>query len=244
MHFHPAQQRRAHIEAHGRVVVNDTHNAIPIVEDTAEGLFSKRNGKLAGTFGTIGCFSFQATKTITTGEGGFVLTDDPKIGDTLRLYREHGMRPSKRYWHEAAGFNFRLSNLQCAVGCAQLERVGGFLKQRKAMAKAYYAAFASMKGVTPQYYEKEVDGNVWAVAVKLDKKAYPQGRDKVIAQLAEAGIESRPGFYPFSVMPLYQTGKLPVSEDVGLNVVSVPSFPSLTAGEIGRVCDALKKLAR
>ncbi|MBI4348453.1 MAG: DegT/DnrJ/EryC1/StrS family aminotransferase [Elusimicrobia bacterium] len=217
---------------------------VAVVEDTAEGLFSKYRGRLAGTLGEIGCYSFQATKTITTGEGGFVVTDDAALAERLRLFRNHGMSPSKRYWHEVAGFNFRLTNLQAAVGCAQLERVDEFLAQRRHMAEGYARELKRVPGATPQHVEKEVDINVWAVGVKLDPKAYPQGRDAVIDQLEKAGIETRPGFFPFSVMPVYRAPRLPVSETVGLNVISLPSFPTLTDDEIASVCSELARLAR
>lgn len=226
-----------------RILESCRDAGVAVVEDTAEGLFSKYRGRLAGTLGELGCYSFQATKTITTGEGGFVLTDDEALYERLHLFRNHGMSPSKRYWHEVAGFNFRLTNLQAAMGCAQLERVEDFLAQRRHMAASYARELQRVPGAATQHVEKDVDINVWAVAVKLDPKAYPQGRDAVIDQLARAGIETRPGFYPFSVMAVYKAPRLPVAESVGLNVVSLPSFPTLTDEEIAAVCSGLAKLA-
>ncbi len=217
---------------------------IPLIEDAAQAVFSKYRGRYAGTFGSAGCFSFHATKTITTGEGGFVLTPDAGLFERMRVLRDHGMRSGKRYWHDVLGYNFRLTNLQAAVGCAQMARRGEFLEARKRMVRSYLARLAGIPGVAPQYFPPEVEPAVWAVAVKLDAKAFGGDRDWVIERLSEAGIETRPGFYPMSAMPPYQSARLAVSEDVGLNVLSLPSFPAITAEQIARVCDSLRALKR
>ncbi|MCK5580715.1 MAG: DegT/DnrJ/EryC1/StrS family aminotransferase [Candidatus Omnitrophica bacterium] len=102
--------------------VAQEHN-LYLVEDAAEALFSKYAGKYSGTWGDVGCFSFQATKTLTMGEGGFVVTQNKELYDKMFRMRNHGMDPDKHYWHKDTGFNFRLTNLQAAIGCAQLEKV-------------------------------------------------------------------------------------------------------------------------
>lgn len=215
-----------------------------LVEDAAEAAFSRYKGRLAGTMGDIGCFSFQATKTITTGEGGFVLAKRKEHGDRMRLIANHGMRPGKRYWHDAVGHNFRLTNMQAAVGCAQLERLDGFVKDRARMARLYRKHLAGIGGAAMQTMRPEVAPVVWAIAVRLDPARFPGGRDEVMRNLAGHGIETRPGFYPFGAMPLYKSRRLPVCEAVGRTVISLPSFPDLSEREIKLVCDRLKALAR
>lgn len=215
-----------------------------LIEDAAEAAFSRFKGRLAGTMSDIGCFSFQATKTITTGEGGFVLARRKEHGDKMRLIANHGMRPGKRYWHDVVGHNFRLTNMQAAVGCAQLERLDGFIANRARMSRLYAKHLGGIGGVTVQTIRPEVDPVIWAIAVRLDSVSFEGGRDQVIKSLAARGIETRPGFYPFCDMPLYKSKKLPVSRSVGGSVISLPSFPDLTEREIALVCARLAALSR
>ena len=211
-----------------------------VIEDAAESFASEYCGKASGTFGAMGCFSFQATKTITTGEGGMIVTDDSKLYERLCLFRSHGMA-RRRYWHEVSGHNFRLTNLQAAVGCAQLERLDRIIRERKRVHDCYKAGLSQLTGVTMQHFGAEVSPVLWALAVRLDPKVFRQGRDGVIAQLADRGIETRPGFYAASEQPLYATDRLPVCETVAREIVSLPTFASLTADQIDRICGDLRE---
>ncbi len=209
---------------------------LALVEDTAEAAFSKYKGRYAGTMSDVGCFSFQATKTIAMGEGGFVLTPRKALWESMRVFREHGMRRGKRYWHDVVGYNFRLTNLQAAIGCAQLERVDALIAARRRVYREYRKRLSGIPGVTLQQFKPEVDPVVWAVAVTVDPGCLRGGREALIDRLAEAGIETRPGFYPFSVMPMYESRRLPRAEAVGLNAISFPSSPSVTPAQIGYIC--------
>ena len=113
-------------------------HGIPVIEDVAEAFGSRYQGKPAGSFGTLACFSFQATKTITTGEGGMVLTRDADLHKAMLLYRSHGMN-QRRYWHEVPGHNFRLTNFQAAMGCAQLDALETIVSQRQRMHQPFIA---------------------------------------------------------------------------------------------------------
>jgi perosamine synthetase len=215
-----------------------------LIEDTAEAVFSKFRGRYAGTFGDAGTFSFQATKTITMGEGGLVATPHADLLQRMRQIRSHGMREGKRYWHDMVGHNFRLTNLQAAVGCAQLEAADALIADKLRVYQLYRGRLQGQRGIAMQRFSPEVDPVVWAVAVKLDPQVFNGDRDAVMAALAEDGIETRPGFYPFGAMPLYHAPVLPVSQDVGANVVSLPSFASLTEEEIMYMCDRLHRLRK
>ncbi len=215
-----------------------------IIEDTAEAAFSKYKGRNAGTFGHVGCFSFQATKSITMGEGGFVLTNERDVFERMHIIRNHGMRDGKRYWHDIVGYNFRLTNLQAAVGCGQLENADDIILERKRVYQLYCEHLGGEEGIGFQYFKPEVDPVVWAIAVKIDPHCFKGDRDFLIESMLEFGIETRPGFYPFSVMPIYNAPSLPVSEDVGAHVLSLPFFPSLTEQEVIFICDHLKKLKK
>lgn len=218
---------------------------IAVVEDVAEAFACRYKNRLAGTFGAIGTFSFQATKIITTGEGGMVITSDKNLYDRMSLYRSHGMQRKRYYWHDLAGHNFRLTNLQAAVGVAQMEKLEQIIKERKRVHNQYKKLLANLPGLTLQYFPPEVDPVLWAIAVKLDPIAFPQGRDAVIAEMMQVSIETRPGFVaPRFMDHIYDCPELPISEELGENVLSLPTYPTLQNEQICFICDQLKKLSR
>lgn len=220
------------------------HRSIAVVEDAAEALLSRSNGRLAGTQATLGTFSFHATKTITTGEGGMVVTRSRDLQDRMYLYRNHGMLRT-RYWHELPGHNFRMTNLQAAIGCAQLEKIDQIILERKRLYASYLKYLSNVPGVTMQSFLPNVEPVVWAVAIKLDPRVYPQGRDTVIGQLLEAGVETRNGFYSASMLRhLYTCPALPVCEELSANVISLPTYCSLTDGDIEFICSQLGRLRK
>ena len=211
-----------------------------VIEDAAEAIGSKYKGKIAGTIAPLGIFSFHATKTITTGEGGAVVTRDVELRDQMRLFRSHGMS-TKRYWHEVAGHNFRLTNMQAAIGCAQLEQIDKIILERSRVYRSYKRLLENIEGVILQRFTDESDPVVWAICVKLDASAFPQGRDMVIEQFKRLGIETRPGFYSASTMPhLYGMAQLPICDNLSEHIVSLPSSPTLTDEEIEYVCTTFK----
>ncbi len=219
-------------------------HGVAVLEDAAEAFASRYKGRLAGTMGLMGSFSFQATKMITTGEGGMVITNDRGLFDLMALYRSHGML-RQRYWHEVAGHNFRLTNLQAALGCAQFEFLDQIIQERSRVYDTYRAHLGDTPGLAMQYFSPDVEPVVWAMAVKLDPKAFPQGRDEVISQLqTEGAIETRPGFYAASLMDLYNCSALPICEEVSRQVISLPTYPSLSNEQIEFVCERLLSLRR
>lgn len=215
-----------------------------VIEDAAESIGSTYRGHMSGTLAPMGVYSFHATKTITTGEGGAVVTSDDALAGRMRLYRSHGMVRT-RYMHEVAGHNFRLTNLQAAIGCAQLEQIERIVAKRAEVYEAYRSRLEAMPGVVMQAIEVGVVPVMWAIGVRLDKDRYPQGRDAVMGGMSSLGIETRPGFYPASAMPhLYGPQQLPASEALAASILVLPSSPSLDTARIHRVCDALASLAR
>jgi len=215
-----------------------------LIEDVAEAAFSKYRGKFAGSLGHLGCFSFQATKTITMGEGGAVLTDDKELSKRMRIMRSHGMRENKRYWHDLVGYNYRLTNLQAALGCAQLENLDEIIAEKARIYRRYSGNLSGFVGIELQHVPKEVEPVMWTVAIKIAPNRFKGDRDFVIAELLKRNIETRPGFYPFSVMPLYDAASLPVAESIGRNVISLPSYVSISDEDIDYVCNQLKGLMK
>jgi perosamine synthetase len=217
---------------------------IVCIEDAAEAAFSKYQGKSAGSLGDLGCFSFQATKTITTGEGGAVSTNDEEISRRLRVLRSHGMRENKRYWHDAIGFNYRLTNLQAALGCAQMQDLDRILKDRVRIFLRYRRNLENETGMEFQRFSPSVDPIMWAVALKISPDRFGGDRDWLIAELLKRNVEARPGFYPFSLMPAYEASPLPVSEFISKNVILMPSYRGLSNRSIDRICDQVLALSR
>ena len=215
---------------------------IYLIEDVAEAVFSKYRDKFAGSFGDLGCFSFQATKTITMGEGGAVLTNDEKLSERMNILRNHGMREGKRYWHDIVGYNYRLTNLQAALGCAQLENRNKIIDEKGRVYKKYFENLSNVPGIDFQYISKEVESVIWAVAIKINQEYFKGNRDFLITELLKRNIETRPGFYPFSVMPLYNAQPLPIAESISKNIISLPSYPSLADDDIDNICNQLKSL--
>lgn len=218
--------------------------SVAVLEDAAEAFASRYKNHLAGTQGVFGTFSFHATKTITTGEGGMVVTSSQELRDRLYLYRNHGMFRT-RYWHELPGHNFRMTNMQAALGCAQLERIDQIIDERKRVYASYQNYLSNVAGITMQVFAAEVDPVVWAVAVKLDPQAYPQGRDEVMRQLQEAQIETRNGFYAASMLRhLYTCPTLPLCEDLARRVISLPTYCALDDSDIHFICSKLESLRK
>lgn len=222
--------------------ISSTHQ-VPIIEDCAESLFSTYKGIQSGCFGLISTYSFQATKTITTGEGGLVVTDNDQLAEKMKLYRSHGMDRSKAvYWHELPGHNFRLTNLQAALGVAQMEKADKIIKRRINVYNHYKKYLGNRDGIYLQKFNHEVDPLIWAVAVRLDGDYFEYDRDQIIVKLAEKGIEMRPGFYSSNLLDIYDRHDVPVCENISKNIVSFPSYPTLEKKQIEYICNSFLEL--
>ena len=159
----------------------------------------------------------------------------------MKLHRNHGM-DKVRYWHEVAGNNFRLTNLQASLGCAQFEQLDRISTARREMDRLYRLHLDNIEGITCQIYDSDVVPVVWAIAVKLSLREFSQGRDKVMSEMLEAGIETRPGFYAASLMThIYgeNMNPLPHCLELSQQIISLPSSPTLNAEDISYVCNTL-----
>ena len=220
------------------------HHGIAVIEDTAEAFGSRRGDRLAGTFGDIGTFSFQATKTITTGEGGFVVTPREDLTLPIDLYRCHGMQRKVYYWHDLPGHNFRLTNIQAAMGCAQLRHMEEIYAARHRIHQCYKSLLDGVGGIHLQQFDGQVHPVVWAVALRLEPDCFPQGRDAVIRQMRQKGIETRPGFYTPSRLGYFKTDPLDVSDRISPWILSPPMFVELTDPQIHAIVKALLEVKK
>lgn len=218
------------------------HNLI-VIEDCAEAQGAKYKDRMVGTIGDIGCFSFFSNKVITTGEGGMVCTNSESLADKMKVLRDHGMRPEKRYWHEVAGFNFRMTNLQAAVGVAQMERVEKFLERRRQIGARYNLHLSKIKGIVLPPNKDWAKTVYWIYSLLVNEKEAGITRDELCARLSSMGIENRPFFFPMHIQPPYfQHGEFSVTERVSKQGMSLPSGNEITDESIDRVCDAIQRI--
>ena len=218
------------------------HN-LYVVEDCAEALGSSRGGKPAGSFGDIGTFSFFGNKTVTTGEGGMVIAKDEALATSLRLTRGQGQDPTRRYWHDRLGFNYRMTNIAAAIGCAQMQRVEATLA-RKAEIGRIYRESLSESSVLFQDVSADTVTSDWLVSVLLPKNV---DRDRVMSLMREENVDSRPVFYCSHQMPMYVGkgansaghGRFPVAEDIAARGLSLPSYPTMSDEMVRRVAETL-----
>jgi perosamine synthetase len=225
----------------------DAHG-IAVVEDAAEAAFSRVDGKCAGTIGKVGTFSLHATKTITTGEGGLVVTDDGELAARMRIIRDHGMRQNMRYWHDVVGYNYRLTNLQAAIGCAQIEHLDEITAERRRIHARYRRALEGRESISLQHFSQNVDPVLWVITASLpvegDAPRTRKRRDAVMAGLLEDGIETRPGFYALNVLPPYDCPDLPNARNASAAIVSLPTFFGLADDQIDYISERFLRHVR
>jgi perosamine synthetase len=205
---------------------------IPLVEDAAEALGSTRRGRHCGTFGTIGTLSFNGNKVVTTGGGGAVLTNDPVIGKRAKhLSTTAKIAHPWLYMHDEIGFNYRLPNINAALGCAQLEQLPRFVAEKRRLAKAYAAAFASIQGVSFVHEPPESCSNYWLNAILLDASESLAMRDSVLERLNDAKLMARPAWTLMHRLAPYMSAPrmadLTVSETIERTLINLPSSPRL-----------------
>jgi perosamine synthetase len=213
-------------------------NSLFLIEDCAEAFGSTYAGQSVGTFGDIATFSFFGNKTITTGEGGMVVAKEEQVLDRVTHLRGQGVSPTREYWHDVLGFNYRMNNICAAIGLAQLERVDTILEKKRCVAAWYREKLRDQ----PLVLQTEVEGtrhSFWMCSALACDEAT---RDGLRAHLRSRGIETRPTFHPAHTMPVFQTAqRFPVAEAIGQRGFSLPSYPDLTEDLVDRVCASIRE---
>lgn len=232
------------VHLYGHPADMDAINAIAakhelvVIEDAAEAHGALYKGARVGGLGHCATFSFYGNKNMTTGEGGMITTNDRTLDERCRLLRDHAMSPTKRYWHTEAGYNFRMTNLQAAMGCAQLQRLDEFLAKRRQIFQWYRERLADQPELTLNFTSPWAENCYWLVNVEL-ADADCNLRDAIMADMREEGVDSRPYFYPMSHLPYFETAATPVSAAVSARGLSLPTFFDLQEEDVDRVCKAL-----
>jgi perosamine synthetase len=215
----------------------DRHG-LALVEDAAEAHTATWEGRPVGSLGTAGVFSFFGNKVLTTGEGGAVTTDDDALAARLRLLRGQGMDPKRRYWFPEVGFNYRMTNIAAAIGCAQLEQLSEFLLRRQEVAERYDAHLAGVPGLQTPSTDPRATRVNWLYTVLLPEDVTMDERDGMIEALAMDGIETRPVFHPMHTLPPYfQEDTFPVSGMLGRRGISLPTHVNLRDDDVDHVAE-------
>ncbi|VTU15210.1 DegT/DnrJ/EryC1/StrS family aminotransferase [Variovorax sp. RA8] len=217
-----------------------------LLEDAAEAHGAEVNGKRVGSLGDCATFSFFGNKIVTTGEGGMVTTNDDELAKRLRLYRGQGVDPERRYWFPVVGYNYRMTNIQAAIGLAQMETVDAALADRQTLARIYDEALAPLRDslVLPTVHQN-MHHVYWMYTVFL-REGDETRRDAVMKALDSDGIETRPVFHPMHVLPPYrESTAYPVADEWAQRGMNLPTHQFLTPADISRVAGSLKRaLAR
>lgn len=229
------------------VKLSEEHG-LKIIEDAAELIGQTYNGKQCGSFGDVSTFSFYPNKHITTGEGGMILTDDELIAERCRSLRNLCFKTGKRFVHDELGFNFRMTNMQAAVGVAQFEQLEKFIQKKRFIGNLYTEELKGIEILQLPLQSTIYSENIYWVYGIVLKKEFGMDAEAVMKLLAEKGIGTRPFFYPmnkqpvFTKMELFRGESFPVSEYLGDYGFYIPSGLGITEDQVLRVSKVLKEI--
>lgn len=213
-----------------------------VIEDAAEAHGATVNGKKVGSWGHCATFSFYGNKNLTTGEGGMITTDDEDFYNRCKYLRDHAMSKERRYWHTAPGFNFRMTNIQAALGCAQLERIEELMEKRREIFGWYQKHLAKYNGVHLNRTSDWATNAYWLVC--LENRSWDlESRDRFMTELKKRGVDSRPFFYPMSQMPyIDEKPNTPVAERVYKQGINLPTYYDLKEEQVKFICKVIIQL--
>ncbi|KKU56768.1 hypothetical protein A3H89_05265 [Candidatus Amesbacteria bacterium RIFCSPLOWO2_02_FULL_48_11] len=220
---------------------------LKVIEDAAEAHGAEYKGRLTGTMSDIACFSFYANKIVTTGEGGMLVTDNAALAHAARKYMDLYHSDAKRFIHEKLGFNFRLTNLQAAVGVGELANIKRYLAKKIRMAKKYANGLKNIPGITLPPRRPWAKNVYWMYAIRVDPAKFGLTKDELRIQLKDRGIDSRDFFYPPDSQPVLaelgvKLGSYPVCRLVSETGLYLPSGLAITDAQIAQVCQAIREV--
>lgn len=228
------------------LAIGERHG-IPVIEDAAEAIGSSYHGKRAGSMGRFGAFSFHGTKTITTGEGGMFVTNDSDLYEQVLTLSNHGRArtQTKQFWPDMVGFKYKMSNIQAAIGCAQVERIENLTRVKRVIFSMYHQY---LKGL-PIQMNPEPEGctNGYWMPTFVVEDGVPFNRDDLIGELVSKGVDARVFFWPLSGTPIggRKAFERPfISEKIHLRALNLPSHHDLTDDDANRVCRVVKSYFR
>ncbi|MCW5202168.1 DegT/DnrJ/EryC1/StrS family aminotransferase, partial [Desulfobulbus sp. US4] len=220
-----------------RLLAIGEKHGIPVIEDAAEAIGSVYHGKRAGSIGKFGTFSFHGTKTLTTGEGGMFVTNDAELYEHVLTLSNHGRSHSqtKQFWPDMVGFKYKMSNIQAAIGCAQMERIEELTGRKREILAYYRRHLEKLPGVTMNPEPSGTVNGAWMPTVVFSEQSGII-REKMLATFAEENIDARVFFWPLSGLPMFLTKKENLNSlDIPRRAINLPSFHDITSNEQHRV---------
>ncbi|MBI4764376.1 MAG: DegT/DnrJ/EryC1/StrS family aminotransferase [Deltaproteobacteria bacterium] len=215
-------------------------NQLWVIEDAAEAHGAEYKGEKVGSLGHMGCFSFYGNKIISTGEGGMIVTNNPEWVEKARILRDHGMSKKIKYWHPVVGYNFRMTNIQAAIGLGQMTKLGRLIEKKREIADRYTQGLKKNRGLILSAEETWAKSVYWLYSIIL-KPEIEKNRDDLITFLAQAQVESRPVFYPIPDLPPYHGfGTFPAASRISKGGISLPSGFNLTSSEQNQVIELIQ----
>jgi perosamine synthetase len=221
-----------------------------VVEDAAEAHMARYRGRPVGSLARMATFSFYGNKIFTSGEGGAITVNDPQLELRLRTLKGQGMDPARRYYFPVSGYNFRLTNLACAMLCAQLERRDTILARRLEIYALYRNKLEGVPGISFQPAAPWAEVAPWLFCITVNKNEFGMGRDDVMQELDRNGIDTRPFFIPLHSLPPFREESrrrkdvLPVTTKLATEGINLPTFNAMKDEEILYVTDKIRELVR
>jgi perosamine synthetase len=217
---------------------------LAVVEDAAEAHGALYRGRPVGSLGDLACFSFYGNKIVSTGEGGMVVTEDEATARVVRRLRDHAFSEERHFWHKYLGYNYRMTNLQAAVGVAQTERLAAFVEKRRANALRYSARLKDVPGLTLPAELPWARSVFWMYGIRVGD-SFGATRDELRGRLADAGIETRSFFIPIHLQPIYfrehRGESYPVAEELCRTGLYLPSGPGLSLSDLDFVAAEIER---
>lgn len=223
------------------LAIGEAHG-IPVIEDAAEAIGSIYHGRRAGSMGRFGSFSFHGTKTVTTGEGGIFVTNDADLYEHVLTLSNHGRArgQTKQFWPDMVGFKYKISNIQAALGCAQIERIEELIAGKRQVFQAYKEELAGLDGIAMNPEPEGTQNGFWMPTVVFDELTGVT-RESLQAAFAKENIDARVFFWPLSSLPAFT----PISSnkqayDIPQRAINLPSYHDMSKSDIQRVCAVIK----
>lgn len=221
-----------------------TRTGLPVVEDAAEAIGSAYRGRRAGSLGTFGCFSFHGTKTLTTGEGGMFVTNDPGLHERVLTLSNHGRArgQTRQFWPEAVGFKYKLSNIQAAIGCAQVERIDELIARKRQIMDYYRARLGALPGVSMNPEPAGTVHGAWMPTAVFDAWTGVT-RERLLAAFEEEQIDARVFFHPLSSLPMFEPRpQNRLAWEIPTRAINLPSYHDMAPDEQDRVARVIERV--
>ncbi|MGB5833291.1 MAG: DegT/DnrJ/EryC1/StrS family aminotransferase [Thiohalocapsa sp.] len=227
-----------------RLLAIGEHHGIPVIEDAAEAIGSVYHGKRAGSIGVFGAFSFHGTKTLTTGEGGMLVTNDPALYERVLTLSNHGRSrtQTKQFWPDMVGFKYKMSNIQAAIGCAQMERIDELIARKRGILAHYTQALADPDGIAMNPEPPGTINGAWMPTVVFDADTGIT-RERLQAVFAAENIDARVFFWPLSSQPMFEDRpENQLAWEIPGRAMNLPSFHDMIAEQRARVAGVIEQL--